>query len=188
MNLNVPNPLFVFYSAVHKVGVDLMSTWLQGVQRVRQHQLDLIGAALSDYEQIGTQSESVGDACELQAMQQALVRSHIQRGTAYWYGLGHTLRQNQFELAEQMRSRALQMAESLCQSINEMPAAILPQPVASSLNAVINAASVDLSNAQEQAQAAMDGMTGRHRGRATPAHGTAASDGASSRAALGAAS
>ena len=178
MSLNLPDSLFGFYSAGHKAGLDFINTWLRGAQRVRQHQLNQIGAALSDYERIGTQLEAVHDGSEWQAMQQELVRSHIERGTAYWYGLLNTLRENQLEWTEQMRSRMLQMTESLCQSINEMPVAILPVPVASSLNGIIHAASVNLSNVQQQAQAAMDGMTGHHRGRATPARAAAALDGA----------
>ncbi len=188
MNFNLPHPLFAFYSTGHKAGLDLMSTWLQGVQRVRQHQLEQVGAALADCERISTQSDPVRDASGLQAVQQALVRSHIERGTAYWYGLLDALHQNRLEWAEQMRSRMLQMAESLCQGINEMPAAIFPVPVASSLNAVIHAASVELSNAQERAQAAMDGMTGTHREPAAPARAAAATRGASSRVASGSAS
>lgn len=48
MSLNLPNPLFASYCARHKAGLDLINTWLQGVQRVRQHQLDRIGAAAPD--------------------------------------------------------------------------------------------------------------------------------------------
>ncbi|MEO7128962.1 MAG: hypothetical protein ABI040_08905 [Rhodoferax sp.] len=178
MSLNLPDSLFSFYSTGHNAGLDLINTWLRGAQRVRQHQLDQIGAALSDDEYFGTQSDSVRDASGLPAMQQALVRSQIERSTAYWWGLFNTLRQNQLELAEQIRSVTLQMTESLCQSISEMPAAILPVPMASSLNEVIHAASAGLSNAQEPAQAAMNGITGSHRGRVTPAQGAAALNGA----------
>ena len=188
MSLNLPDSSFGFYSACHKTGMDLINTWLRGAQRVRQHQLDQIGAALSDHERIGVPSDPVRDASAVQTMQQALVSSQIERGAAYWWGLVNTTCQTQLELADQMRSSTLQMAESLCQSINEMPAAILPVPVASSLNGVIRAATLNLSNAQERAQADVDGITGSHRGHGTLARAAAATDSASSRVAMRAAS
>ena len=160
MNLNLPNPLFGFYSASYKAGLNLMSVWLQGAQRVRQHQLEHIDAALADYERIGTPSDLVRDAPDLLAVQQTLVRNQVQRGTAFWCDLGSTLRQNQFKLADHLRSQAQQMAEALCQSISEMPVALLPQPVASSLHAVIKTASIEMRNAQDRTQATMDGMSG----------------------------
>lgn len=161
MHLNLPNSFFGFYSASYKATLDLMNAWLQGAQRVRKLQLEHIGVALSDYQNNGTQSDPVRDAFNLQAMQQAVVRCQVQRGTAIWSDMVNTLRQNQFELADQMRNQAHQLAEVTCQSINEMPLAILPPPVASSLHAIIKTASMEMRNAQERTQACM-GMSGLH--------------------------
>lgn len=186
--MSVHDPLFNFYSVSHRAGLGLINTWLQGAQRVRQHQLEQIGAALSDYEHISRRSDVMHDASEWQVMQQALVGRHIEKGMTYWAGLITTLGQNQIELAQEMRSRALQVTECLCQSVGEVPPAVLPQFVASSLKTAFNAASVGLPNSQEQARVALDAMAGGHRGRVAAARVTAASDGASNRAAVGAAS
>ena len=182
--MSVLDPLFDFCADSHKAGLGLINTWLQGAQRVRQHQLEQISAALSSYEHLSRQPDAVRDASGLQAMQQTLVSSQIERSMAYWSGLASMLGQNQIELAQEARSSALQMAECLCQSAGEMTPVTLLQPVASSLGAAINAVSVGLLNAHEQAQAGPDRLAGRQRGSVTAVRGKAAPDDASVRAAL----
>ena len=97
--MNYSQPYLGFYAAALKSHLGIANTYLRGVQRIRQAQVEQISASSDECAQWLKKAESVDDFTALHSLQSDMISQHVERVTSYWNKVSHAMTQLQLELS-----------------------------------------------------------------------------------------
>lgn len=92
-------PFLGLYVTAVKSGLGLTDTYLRGMQRIRQSQIDQISASGQECTRWLKQAETVRDFDGLHNLQSDVLSQYMERVSSYWDKVGHDMTKLQLDLS-----------------------------------------------------------------------------------------
>lgn len=108
---------FGIYRAVLKSGLETMSLYLSGIERLQNAQAEAVRDICADQAEAAQKIDGTSSLEELQAVQAGLTRSQIERAGAYWRGLFVNSCQHQLDFLNEAQAKAREVSDDFSQKL-----------------------------------------------------------------------
>lgn len=122
--MRTSQPFLGFYVAAVKSGLGLTDTYLRGMQRIRQSQIDQIGAAGQACARWQKQAETVHDFDALHGFQSDVLNQTMERVSCYWDKIGHDMTRLQLEFSGAVQDCSARATQDARQQVEQMQASL----------------------------------------------------------------
>lgn len=118
--MNYSQPSIGFYAAAMKANLGITNTFLRGMQRLRQSQLEQIRASSDECAQWLKQADAVHDYTALHSLQSDMISQYVERVSSYWNKLAHATTQLQTELSAALQECGGTATQDLRHEVEQM--------------------------------------------------------------------
>jgi hypothetical protein len=118
--MNPSEPMVGLQVGILKSGLGITDTYLRGVHRVRQSQIDQISASTTECRHWLQQADGVADFGRLQSLQSDIVSGQVERVFSYWKQVGHDLLGLQHDLLQALQDSGHQTTQALRQQLEQL--------------------------------------------------------------------
>jgi phasin family protein len=148
---------FDLYRVSLEAALDIAKASLQGMERLRAHQLKMISEAFSEAADTGQQIGSVKNLEEMLEVQTKLAPAQLEKAMGYWSGLCATTARNQADVMQQMQAKVSSLGDAYRATLDAAPRGSEPMvaPLKSAVNAICSAYALTARASEEAARLAV---------------------------------
>lgn len=127
---------FGLYRTALKSGVDMMSLFLSGIERMQSAQADAFREMCSEQSEVARRIEAVTSLEELQSVQAGFTRSQMEHAGNYLRSIFMNSYQNQLDLLKEAQAKAREVTDKFGEKLDGQPVA----PAVSAMRMFVDAA------------------------------------------------